>query len=312
MSYTLAGGLSPQPKIVELADFWEIECLRRVDHSVSILDIVQTKGIADDIQEGEAEGHDLELEEEQINVVDEIRRRIETSNNKYPFQLNDDNWILSLNIDIEEDFLWIYLYLLLATRNNMLHNKTVHGIDGTEVFEKLSRDTLISYLGSNAKGICFGTAIGGNFYAKLENLVKEMKEGVLHSVNNDISYNPQDDTLDVAAWIPFFDNMPSKLICFGQCKTGTHWHGTLKQLSVSDFLKKWFSKHTAVDPIETFMTADILPEEDYYNRSVNNLFFDRCRVVSFTSPNEDNDWFQDLKTWTKEILLQYQLSVKVA
>lgn len=312
MSYTLKGGLSPKPKTVELADFWEIECLRKVDHSVSILDIFQTKGIADDIQEGEAEGHDMELEEEQINVIDEIRRRIKSSNNRYPFQLNDGNGVLSLNLNVEENFLWIYIYLLLATRNNMLNNKTVQGVDGTQVFERLSRDTLKNYLGSNAKGLNFGTASSGNFYEKLEVLVEEMKEGVLHSINNNISYIPQDDTLDVAAWIPFFDDMPSKLICFGQCKTGTNWNGTLKQLNVSDFLKKWFSRHTAVDPIETFMITDILPVENYYNRSVNNLFFDRCRVVSFSTLTLGNDWIDDLKTWTQEILSQFNLSVKAA
>src|SRR5689334_2166611 len=115
MSYTLTAGLSPQPKVVELADFWEIECLKKVDHSVSILDITQTKGIADDVQEDESEEHDLELEEEQINVTEEIRRRINTSKGRYPFKLDEDNWVLSFNQDVEEDSRWIYIYLLLAT-----------------------------------------------------------------------------------------------------------------------------------------------------------------------------------------------------
>ena len=79
-----------------------------------------------------------------------------------------------------------------------------------------------------------------------------------------------------------------------------------------DFLKKWFSRHPAVDPIETFMIADILAEENYYNRAVNNLFFDRCRVTTFSLPTADSDWFDDLKTWTQEIMSQFNLSVVAA
>ena len=312
MSYKLASGLSPQPNVVELADFWEIECLRRVDHTVSILDISQSRGIADDVQEGDAEEHDMELENEQVNVIEEVRRRINSSNDKYPFKLDDDSYILSLNFDVEEDSLWVYIYLLLATRNNMLHNKIVLGIDGTQIFEKLSRDTLINYLGANAKGLNFGTANEGGFYEKLASLVLGMKEGYLQSIDNEINYNPQDDTLDVVAWIPFYDGLPSKIICFGQCKTGTHWQGTIKQLNVSDFLKKWFSRHPAVNPIETFMVADILQEDYFYNRSVNNLFFDRCRVICFSSATNENDWFLDLKTWTQEIMTQFSLSFEAA
>ena len=308
MSYKLASGLSPQPNVVEIADFWEIECLRRVDHTVSILDITQSMGIAADVQEGDAEEHDMELENEQINAIEEVRRRINSSKDKYPFKLADDSYVLSFDLDVAEDAMWIYIYLLLATRNNMHSNKIVVGIDGTQIFEKLSRDTLVNYLGANAKGLNFGTANAGGFYGKLAILVDEMKEGDLHSIDNGITYNPQDDTLDVAAWIPFYDGLPSKIICFGQCKTGTHWHGTLKQLNSSDFLKKWFSRHPVVNPIETFMIADILPQENFYNRSVNNLFFDRCRVVCFSSPTAENDWFLDLKTWTQEIMSKFQLS----
>lgn len=309
MSYTLAAGLSAKPKIVELADFWEIECLKRVDHSVSIQDIVQAKGIADDIQEDEAETHDFEIEEEQINVIDEIKRRIISSCDKYPFKLDTNGLILSINFEVGEESRWIYIYLLLATRNNMLNNKTVSGIDGTLLFERLSKDTLIKYLGPHARGFNFGTASHGSFYNKLTVLVNEMKEGDLYSVGNGISYSPQDDSLDVAVWIPFYDSLPSKIICFGQCKTGTHWQGTIKHLNVSDFLKKWFSRHTAVDPIETFLIADILPEENYYHRAVNNLFFDRCRLTSFAFPESENDWFDDLKTWSRAIMKQFSLFI---
>jgi hypothetical protein len=308
MSYSLADGLSPKPKVTEIADFWEVECLRKVDNSVSILDVVKSKGIADDIQEDETEEHEMALEEEQINVIEEIHRRISSTARKYPFVLDDNDYVLTLNREVHENVFWTYLYLLLATRNNMLSNKTVANVDGTQVFEKLSRDVLKNYLGVNSKGLNFGTATQGGFYSKLTFLAKEMKEGNVRFPPTNITYNPQDDTLDVAAWIPFYDTLPSKIICFGQCKTGTHWHGTTKQLNVSDFLKKWFSQHPAVDPISTFIVADVLHVDDYYHRSVNNLFFDRCRIASFCQFNDDNDWLEDLIEWTKGIMSQFSLS----
>lgn len=309
MSYTLSAGLSSQPKIVELADFWEIECLRKVDHSVSIQEIVQIIGIADDVQENETEQNEMELEGKQISVIEEIRRRIDSSNMRYPFQINETTGILNLTQSHDGTFIWIYLFLLLATRNNMSSNKVVDNIDGTKVFEKLSKDALINYLGPNAQGMNFGTAQNGSFYQKLGDLVTNMKEGTLHPTNNNITYNPQDDTLDIVVWVPFFDKLPSKIICFAQCKTGTHWVGSIKQLNVSDFLKKWFSRHPSLNPIETYMIADILAEENYYNRSVNNLFFDRCRIISFCRLSNQNDLFLEMRNWTQYIMQQFNLSI---
>lgn len=309
MSYTLADGLSTRPKIIELADYWEIECMKKADFSASILDIVKSKIIAQDVQEEDADEQEFKLEEEQINVINEIKRRINSCPGMYPFQLDSNDSFLTLSF-IDDKF-WVYIYLLLATRNNMTENKVVLGIDGTKIFEKLSRDMLSNYLGGNSKGLSFGTASAGNFHSKLEDLVNQMKEGEVKKRNATTTYNPQDDKLDIVVWIPFFDTLPSKLICFGQCKTGTHWLGSIKQLSVSDFLKKWFATHPVLNPLETFIITDVVSTEDYYDRSVNNLFFDRFRVASFAIPSTPNDWFDDLKIWTKGILDKHKLSVPV-
>lgn len=309
MSYTLADGLSPRPNIVQFADYWEIECLKKADYSASILDIIKSKGIADDVQETEEEAHESELEEEQIRTVEEIRRRVNSCSNKYPFKLDDRGYVLSLDNNVSFEATIIYLYLLLATRNNMTSNKVISTIDGTKVFESLSRDVLMNYLGSSSEGMVFGTADDGGFNGKLEELILKMKDGVLHATRAQITYNPQDDTLDVVAWVPFFDPFPSKLICFGQCKTGTHWKGTTKQLDIDGFLKKWFSYHPALTPIRTFLIADVLPREDYYHRAVSNLFFDRCRVASFSTPKRNDDWYPNLELWTLGLLQQQNINL---
>ena len=88
MSFTLAEGLSPRPDIVEMADFWEIECLKKADFAASLLDISKSLGISDDVQESDIEDEESELEEKQQLLVDEIGRRIRCGSGKYPFELS--------------------------------------------------------------------------------------------------------------------------------------------------------------------------------------------------------------------------------
>ncbi len=311
MSFTLAGGLSPQPDIIEMADFWEIECFKKADFSASLLDVSKSLGIIEDVQEDEIEREEDELEDKQQQLVDEIGRRINSCSGKYPFTLNDLGYVLSVNQTVSDEWLWTYTYLLLATRNNMSENKIVANIDGTKLFEKISKDTLLNYLGNHSQGIVFGTSTAGGFQLKLADLVRDLKDGTL-SVSNTITYNPQDDKLDIAAWIPFNDEFSCKLICFAQCKTGTHWARAINDLDVGDFLKKWFSTLPKLNPVRTFMIADVLDPRDFYHRSGQNLFFDRIRLTAFLILNEQNDWYDNLRDWTREVMAQFNLSFRAA
>ncbi len=310
MGYKLDNGLSPSPTVIEFADYWEIECLKKHDQSASILDIVKSKGILDDVQETEVDESDIELESLQQDVVNEILRREEHCGGKYPFLLSVKGYVLSINREHDEKSVLLYLYLLLCTRNNMTEHKSIHHLDGTKIFEQLSRDVLVNFLGVNSKGLIFGTSNGSKFYDNLEELKNSIHDGSLSSEYRSLSYSPQDDKLDVVAWKPFNDRLPSKLICFAQCKTGTHWVGTLEQLNVSSFLKKWFARHPALNPIRTFLIADVLPPDDFYNRSVNSLFFDRCRLMYYSFIPSKNDWFSSLSEWTIGIMENNNLRIK--
>lgn len=55
----------------------------------------------------------------------------------------------------------------------------------------------------------------GGFFEKLENLLNKLKEGELRSQSNNITYNPQDDKLDIVAWILFKDEQRSIIIYSG-------------------------------------------------------------------------------------------------
>jgi hypothetical protein len=308
MSYTLYGGLSTSADPIEVADFWEIECLKKTTHSVSLLDINKERGISDDVQETETELYEDNVEEGDLELVREIERRIKSCSGKYPFKLDSSGYVLTIDGNVDQKYLWIYTYLLLATRNDMSKNKVFGDIDGTKIFESLSKDSLLNYLGENSVGIVFGTAKENGFYEKLNDLVKNMNEGRLHPKDDALTYSPQDDKVDIVAWIPFHDSLPSKIICFAQCKTGTHWLGAIAQLRTSSFLKRWFSLDPSVDPIESFMITDILNPSDFYNRATDNLFLDRCRIACFSALRPENEWFDNLKKWTEGIMNQYTLS----
>ena len=142
-------------------------------------------------------------------------------------------------------------------------------------------------------------------------MIKDLKDGIL-SGSNTITYNPQDDKLDIAAWIPFNDEFSCKLICFAQCKTGTHWARAINDLDVGDFLKKWFSTLPKLNPVRTFMIADVLDPRDFYHKSGQNLFFDRIRLTAFLILNDENDWYDNLRDWTREVMVQFNLSFRAA
>lgn len=81
------------------------------------------------------------------------------TNNKYPFIKHRKGYRLS--ISSYNQYHWVYVYLLLSTRLNMLANKVWRGIDGTEILEELSAIIAKSYFGDRAKSIIFGTVVAG-------------------------------------------------------------------------------------------------------------------------------------------------------
>ena len=103
MSYKLKEGISPRPSIIEMADFWEVQCLKRLDTPVSSLTISKSFGIPEDVQETDEEGIDEFKKESEIeDIISEIQRRKSSCAGKYPFKLDVHQNILSINGDVPE------------------------------------------------------------------------------------------------------------------------------------------------------------------------------------------------------------------
>ena len=60
-------------------------------------------------------------------------------------------------------------------------------------------------------------------------------------------------------------------------------------------------------PIDTFMITDIVNPIDFYHRAINNLFFDRCRIMNYAENIKECDWYESLIKWTTAVLNLYKI-----
>ena len=141
----------------------------------------------------------------------------------------------------------------------MNSNREYVGIDGTHLLEELASEAAREYLGDRAESMVFGTAAGSNFQGKVSDLCKRIKDG--DGFYRRSSALPLDDKLDVVAWKHFADQLPEKLIAFGQCKTGTNYNDTLTQLQPDVFCKNWLLSPPALTPMRMFFVAEaVVPD----------------------------------------------------
>lgn len=300
MPFKLPNYPSPQAHVHELADF--VELLAWMYGKYSARDLQSYLGQIDDNQDNVGiEDSDLENENLSDEVALEIGQRIRACNGSYPFYLDKTGSILTCGYDVGNTCSGIYLYLLMATRLNMQKEKVKTGIDGTGLLEELSSRVLRTYLGhERACSLVFGTAVGGSFAVKVNDLCKALGEGGRFLPLDPGKVNANDDSLDVVGWIPFADQMHSKLSVFAQCKTGTSWDSQKTELVPSGFITRWMSDRTFIfDPIRSFFIAESADRAHWCGTALyTGLLFDRCRIVDYSGTVE-SDLLLRIQQWTE-------------
>ncbi|MFD0795492.1 hypothetical protein ACFQZX_17855 [Mucilaginibacter litoreus] len=230
-------------------------------------------------------------------IAMEIKKRKVISRERYPYYAANLGY--SINYERNDDqHNWIYRFLLLSTRLNMTNHKVQNGLDGTQLFERLSAEVAKQFFGTNAEADILGTskAQAGGFRTKLKELTKRIGEG--GEPHNNAGYQPQDDNIDVILWKGFTDKQPSQIIAFGQCKTGTSWSDRLSELNVDAFMKTWFSMHPVLTPIRMFFCAQYFPKEIWRPRANEaGLVFDRFRILDYLPESLPVDLMNDIKSW---------------
>lgn len=306
--FKLPGKPSPQASKAELADF--IEILAWANKSASAREAIRYLGLVDDNILDEDDGYEgcEDEQDEHESRIDaaftELGDREVACGGAYPFIISGEaGTVLRLKENVwESSQQTAYLYLLAATRLNMLKDKKLEEIDGTLEMEHLSALALRHYLGGRCKVRVFGTAIGGSFEQRVNSLMADLREnGRFRNINgDDVPIGAKDDKLDVVGWLPFSDKRASQLIVFAQAKTGTNWRGKITEHRPDNFEKKWLSSPFLFTPIRALCVAEATDVTTWNSDCIEaGLFFDRCRLVECCIEDEDNKIPANIWTWTR-------------
>ena len=277
---------SPKAGINEIADFVEIQCLKK--ESVSDREILSSLDRLSDHRYEDGVPEDDELDTIIEETFREIDRRGRLCGTRYPFEIGAYGHVVKTNAAVDEIDREIYTFLLFATRNDMNSQRIKKAIDGSLLFEELAEHVGKQYFGERAESFLFGTASQGkNFSEKIKLLTKRLGEGSGLTTRTQTSLNiNKDDGLDVVIWKSFADGYCGKLIGFGQCKTGTYWKNHLTIVRPDSFCKKWFKLSPAVDPVRFFFISESILRDKWYDHTTDcGILFDRCRIMDYLPGN---------------------------
>lgn len=276
-TFLLPGVPGPQCRPEELADFWEIQCLRsKAGHApLSLIRHAWEQRQEEDASEDMDE--DIAAEASYEDAREEIAGRAELLGAEYPFALADGRATTLALRDTSRD---LYLFLLLATR---LANRVIKGIDAKALFERVSAEILASYLGKDARFTQMGASTGdtGTFEGRLRSLCEIVGE---FRVRPDFKSHSQagDRGLDCVAWKPFADSRPGSLMIWGQAKTGVGWRKELQQLHPPSFIQNWLHPGPCVPPVRAFLVTERAEAGRWDEfQTTAGLFLDRCRLMQF-------------------------------
>jgi len=321
-------GIEQPPKphlanLTHLADFAELECLRRGDGNVSIVDLVRIMEREDD---GNRQTRDhYPLIQDAFAELQQRAAHCGSYGDVYPYRLLENGSTLEVVPHSKRrDPDWpVYYFLLFATRLDMRTEKHQAGHDGTVLFERLCKEVAERFWGGPAEevGSCvFGTGrevseLGDEdridarrFAQRINELCKKIGEGIQFQHRGSSPVTAKDGRLDIVVWKDFADKRQGKLIGFGQCKTGTHWENDLTKLQASDFCRIWMRDTPAVPPARLYFVADRVVDR-WYHRSVDGgIIFDRCRVVEYAY-DLPPALKRDILTWIKAVAARYNLRI---
>lgn len=244
-------------------------------------------------------------------VFEELECRLDACAGSYPFHIVSKGQMIRFVGDVGCSTGHIlYAYMLLATRLNMNADRIHAGIDGADLFEELAAEAARCYLGDRSKSLVFGTAARERgFKAKVQDLCMRTGEGDGFYDHVAAGRRKKDGKLDVVAWTPFSDSKPSKLLIFGQCKTGTRYEDQLAQLQPDSFCRKWFRSQPAVMPVRAFFVTEALSRSLWRDTAMDaGLLFDRCRIVDCVDGDVSTEIAARVEAWTAGAAASAELS----
>lgn len=235
---------------IHWADYIELICLANLDGEVSEYDVIDRfeererdlyEGDPDDIDEMKSfEEEDGEIATRRAEIDDKWKIRVEDwfkvlsvraslYGEDYPFVVSEKEIKIKDSLSPRQK---IYVYLLLCS-NLYLVDKASQNVLAN-AFELISFDALKAILPPNAQIHLFGSNPynrSGRYHSNLSfwERTNTLASDLFEHVNPKISEsqypkaNKGDGGLDIVAWIPTGDKLPSMPIFFGQCACTTEW-----------------------------------------------------------------------------------------
>ena len=171
---------SPRAPIHELADFAELACWR--DNRASATELSRLLGRLEENEYPDGVEEEDEIDRDIEMAYEEIERRQEACGLGYPFAIGSNGQTLKASSDDDNAKQAVYKYLLLATRLDM-RRSAFAGINGTQLFERLSEEVAREYFGERAESLVFGAGVGdSNFKTRVNDLCRRLGEGRGYSI----------------------------------------------------------------------------------------------------------------------------------
>lgn len=239
------------------ADYIELLCLANQDGELSHIDVIDrllererdlSEGDDDDLKEMEdleKEDNDKPTQRSEIPIRWEnylsawfnvLQYRQVLHGELYPFEISEK--VIKRKTGQLTKLNKLYLYLLLCSNLYLFDSAT--RVTLTSSFEMVSFNAFRNLLPEQAETHVFGSNPlnntgkfrQGSLRQKITILSSELNEALFPGINeNNYINNVGDGGLDLVAWLPTGDALPSSVIYFAQCACTEEW--TTKQYSSS-------------------------------------------------------------------------------
>ncbi len=252
----------------KLADWLEIYAILSGDKNSSKSDlerVLQSGGVL------EVEDPDA-IEKTCLAAFAELEDRQRAATEAYPFQI--DGALLTFNSRIED--LSPYVFCLCLS-----YLGWERGVPVARWFERFSTLAAKNFLGGEAARFASPREeLPRQFRHAVHVLCQRMGEGGGWRPHSTL--RPQDDTLDVVAWRHFPDQLPGKLVLFGQCAAGFRLSARkVRELDPRAFHEEWMLEPPVSPIIKAFFTPHRLIGLEKWNHAsrAGGILFDRCRIA---------------------------------
>jgi hypothetical protein len=226
---------------------------------------------------------DEAIEEIITSVFAELHDREKAAGMGYPYGINGD----LLNTKSDWEHYPSYVFCLCLSHFGCKENKGSKSYP-RRWFEHLSRDALQQYVGGCTVAVRFGSP------RLKKELPTKFKDAVVHICKTLLMEggdfkagglpDRKDDAVDIIAWKHFPDQLPGKLILFGNCATERDWEGSKRnELQPEAFCGDWMTDPPRCKIVKTLF----IPHRIDRNRLMPSLgragiIFDRCRISYWT------------------------------